>query len=224
MIAIVEKTQRGGKAKMELILISESKLKIMLTADDMENNGISEDLLTYGEKDVRKVFEGILEEAKIKTGFDSSTGRLIIQVYPSKDGGCEVYFIRKFDGEKNTGTKEKTPIQRKKKEYCVYLFEGISDAVTVCSVLKSSGYTNESALYTDKDNKGESRYYLVLQEEIPINDRSRKRKNIAKSDLAAEYGTRFGGKEAMLYIAEHTYPIVKANAVEEIGKNIKRKR
>lgn len=203
---------------MELILISETKLKIMLTADDMENNGISEELLTYGEKDVRKIFEGILEEAKLKTGFDSSTGRLCIQVYPSKEGGCEVYFIRKPEGERLTGTKEKPPIQRKKKEYCVYSFEGISDAITVCSVLRKCGYTNESALYTDKKKNGESRYYLVLQEEIPANDRSRKRKSIAKSDLAAEYGTRFGGKEAMLYIVEHTEPLLTANAVEAVGK------
>ncbi len=209
---------------MELILISESKLKIMLTADEMEDNGISEDLLTYGEKDVRKMFEGILEEAKIKTGFDSTTGRLVIQVYPSKDGGCEVYFICKPEGERYMGAKEKTPVQRKKKEYCVYIFEEISDVADVCSVLKSSGYTNESGLYTSKNNKGDSRYYLVLQEEIPTNDRSRKRKSIAKSDLAAEYGTRFGGKDAMLYIAEHTYPLIKENAVEAIGKNIKRKR
>ena len=204
---------------MELILISESKLKIMLTADDMESNGISEELLTYGEKDVRKIFEGILEQAKQKTGFDSSTGRLVIQVYPSKDGGCEVYFIRKPEGEKYTGAKEKTPVQRKKKEYCVYLFDGISDAVAVCTLLKKCGYTNESALYTDKRKNGERRYYLVLQEEIPANDRSRKRKSIAKSDLAAEYGTRFGGKEAMLYIAEHTEPLLTSNAVEAVGKN-----
>ncbi len=218
MIAIVKKTQRGGKGKMELILISETKLKIMLTADDMENNGISDELLTYGEKDVRKIFEGILEQAKIKTGFDSSTGRLCVQVYPSKDGGCEVYFIRKPDGDKISATKEKTPIQRKKKEYCVYLFEGISNAVTVCSILKKSGYSNESALYADKKANGESRYYLVLQEEIAANDRSKRRKSIAKSDLAAEYGTRFGGKEAMLYIVEHTEPLVTANAVEAVGK------
>lgn len=209
---------------MELILISETKLKIMLTADDMESNGISEDLLTYGEKDVRKMFEGILEEAKIKTGFDSNVGRLVIQVYPSKGGGCEVYFIRKSDSERFLGAKEKAPIQRKKKEYCVYLFEGIADVVTVCALLKLSGYTNESALYTDKDNKGDSRYYLVLQEEIPTNDRGRKRKNMCKSDLAAEYGTRFGGRDAMLYISERAYPMIKENAVDAIGGNIKRKR
>ena len=203
---------------MELILISESKLKIMLTADDMESNGISEDLLTYGEKDVRKIFERILEEAKEKTGFDSSTGRLCVQVYPSKDGGCEVYFIRKAEGEKYTGTKEKAPVQRKKKEYCVYSFDGINEVVNVCSILKSSGYTNESSLHADEDNNGESRYYLVLQEEIPTNDRSRRKKNISKSDLAAEYGTRFGGKDAMLYIVERTYTLVKARAVEVIGK------
>ena len=203
---------------MELILISESKLKIMLTADDMESNGISEELLTYGEKDVRKIFERILEEAKAKTGFDSSTGRLCIQVYPSKDGGCEVYFIRKAEGEKYIGTKEKAPVQRKKREYCVYTFEGINDVVTVCSILKSSGYTNESSLHVDRENNGDVRYYLVLQEEIPTGDRSRRKKSISKSDLAAEYGTRFGGKDAMLYIVERTCTLVKAKAVEVIGK------
>ncbi|MBR5322126.1 MAG: adaptor protein MecA [Clostridia bacterium] len=201
---------------MELILISESKLKIMLTADDMESNGISEELLTYGEKDVRRLFEGILEQAKIKTGFDSSTGRLIIQVYPSRDGGCEVYFTRKNDIERYSAQKDKAAVQRKKKEYCVYLFDGISDAVAVCTLLRRSGYTNESALYRDRN--GESRYYLVLQEEIPTNERGKKRKSIAKSDLAAEYGVRIGGRDAMLYISERTEPLLAENAVEAIGK------
>ncbi len=203
---------------MELILISESKLKIMLTADDMESNGITEELLSYGDKDVRKMFERILDEAKKKTGFDSSTGKLYIQVYPSKDGGCEVYFIRKSEGEKRAEPKERSNPQRKKKEYCVYTFDGITETVTVCSVLKRSGYTNESRLYAGRKENGDGRYYLLLQEEISASDRSKRRKNVSKSDIASEYGTRFGGKEAVLYIEEHTDPIIKSDAVGVVGK------
>ncbi len=205
---------------MELILISDSKLKIMLTASDMENYDISDELLTYEKKDIRKIFSAILDEARKKTGFDSNSSKLFIQVYPSKNGGCEVYVTRNGDecrNEKRMGAKEKNTSVRKKKEYCVYSFDGIDDTVSACNILHKSGYENESILYSQRMANGGARYYLVLQEEMPQNSQYNKRKNVTKSDLAAEYGRRIGGKEALIYIEEHADRIVGKDAVRLIG-------
>lgn len=202
---------------MELILISDSKLKIMLTADDMESYDISEELFEYEKKDIRKIFDRVLDEAKRQTGFDSSCGKLVIQVYPSKDGGCEVYVTRGSEPEKKGEPRERNVQPKKRKEGCVYVFDSISDTVSACELLLESGYENESGLYERKRGGGQTVYYLVLEEEVPQDSRYRKRKNVSKSDLAAEYGRRIGGREAVLYITEHAHPIAERNAVKLMG-------
>ena len=106
---------------------------------------------------------------------------------------------------------------RKKKEYCVYSFDGIDDTVSACNTLHKSGYENESILYSQSMTNGSARYYLVLQEEMPQNIQYKKRKNVTKSDLASEFGRRMGGKEALMYIEEHADRIVEKDAVRLVG-------
>ncbi len=209
---------------MELILISESKLKIMLTADDMEDYEISNELMTYACKDTRKMFGKILEEARAKTGFDCTSGKLFIQVYPSKNGGCEVYVTSdmeesaKEQPKAEKKTKEKSTQPKLKKEYCVFVFGIISDVVASCDILKKSGYQNESALYFEKIGENISKYYLVLQEEVPQYQQNRRKKAPTKCDLANEYGKRLENKESIFYIKEHAKCIVCKNAVEIMSK------
>ncbi|MBE6670590.1 MAG: adaptor protein MecA [Ruminococcaceae bacterium] len=207
---------------MELILISESKLKIMLTADDMENYSISNEYLSYEKKETRRVFEKLLDEAREKTGFNSTSDRIFIQVYPSKNGGCEVYVTLNCDEKENDGkidkrTKDKSPNVRNKRENCLYSFENIDDAISACCILKRNGYRNESSFYSDKSDSATVRYYLLLQEEVVQNQQGRKRKSVSKSDLANEFGKRLSSKEWLLYIKERADVIVGKNAVDVIG-------
>ncbi|MBE6718067.1 MAG: adaptor protein MecA [Ruminococcaceae bacterium] len=202
---------------MELILISESKLKIMLTADDMENYDISNEQMTYEKKETRRVFEKLLDEAREKTGFDSSSERIFIQVYPSKNGGCEVYVTLNTEGKQERKQREKSTAPKNKKEYCVYLFENIDDALSACCVLRKIGYKNESSLYSEQKGKAQVKYYLVLQEDVIQNTQGRKRRNVSKSDLANEYGKKLASKEWMLYIREHGKAIVEKNAVQTMS-------
>ena len=207
---------------MELILISESKLKIMLTADDMENYEISNENLSYERSDTRRVFGRILNEAKERTGFDSTSNNLFIQVYPSKNGGCEVYVTISSEAAQQNVKQEKRPKEKntspkKKKEYCVYLFDSIENTLSACKILGECGYKNESMLYAE-NNGNASRYYLVLQEEIPQPSQNRKKKSVSKSDLANEFGKRVGGRECLYYIKEHAVAVAEKNAIEVVGK------
>lgn len=201
---------------MELILISESKLKIMLTADDMESYDISNEQMSYEVKTTRDGFEKILDVAKEKTGFDSASSKLLIQVYPSRNGGCEVYVIRDGEVKSCQSAKEKSGPPKKKKEVCVYLFDGIDGMLKVCDVLLKCGYKNESSVYYEQLS-GKTRYYLVLQEEVPYSSQNRKRKSLSKSDLANEYGKRLGGREILMYIEEHADRLIERNAVKTVS-------
>ena len=79
---------------MELILINTSKLKIMLTPDDMKRYSLDIDKMNYDNTETRRVFWNILDTAKHETGFDAASDRVCIQVYPSKGGGCEMYVTK----------------------------------------------------------------------------------------------------------------------------------
>ncbi len=204
---------------MELILISESKLKIMLTADDMEDYSISCECMSYGSKDTRKIFGKILEEAKEKTGFDSNTGQLYIEVYPCRNGGCEVY-VSTFEDmcvEQRRSEKKNTAAKRKK-ENCIYGFEDIDSVIGACRILKCTGYGFESTLCRDMNGRKNYGYYLILQEEMAVNQGNRKRRILNKSDLANEYGKRIDRREIMYYIDEHTERMIEKNAVEVLSK------
>ncbi|MEE0968457.1 MAG: adaptor protein MecA [Clostridia bacterium] len=79
---------------MELIVISDSKLKIMLTGEDMRQYSIDCSTLDYENTQTRRAFWSILDEAKHRTGFDAASEKVFVQVYPSKGGGCEMYVTK----------------------------------------------------------------------------------------------------------------------------------
>ena len=79
---------------MELILINSNKLKIMLTEADMIQYELDFNTINYDNIETRRAFWNILDEAKHRTGFDAASDRIFIQLYPSKEGGCEMYVTK----------------------------------------------------------------------------------------------------------------------------------
>lgn len=79
---------------MELILISDSKLKITLTSDDMAQYELDCDTMDYDNTDTRRAFREIFDHVKSISGFDTAGDRLFIQLYPSREGGCEMYITK----------------------------------------------------------------------------------------------------------------------------------
>ena len=79
---------------MELIVISEEKMKIILDKEDMEKMNISADELDYNKTDTKRVLWEILSHAKRTQGFDTDNSKLFVQVFPSLDGGCELFVTK----------------------------------------------------------------------------------------------------------------------------------
>lgn len=84
---------------MELIIISDTKLKIMLTAPDMKHYELESAQLDCADAHTRAAFRHIFDDARDRTGFDTEGERLFIQFYASMEGGCEI-FVTKL-GEPN---------------------------------------------------------------------------------------------------------------------------
>ena len=83
---------------MELLLISEKKMKIMLSKEDMDAYGLDVKNLDYNSASTRDSLDKIFEIAKIKTGFQTRSGRMFVQAYPDLSGGCEI-FLTVIEGE-----------------------------------------------------------------------------------------------------------------------------
>ncbi len=91
---------------MELIMINQTKLKIMLTPPDMAHYALFPDRLEdigCNDPTTRAAFRHIFEDAEAQTGFHTSGERLLVQTFTSKCGGCEI-FLTKLSAEESMST------------------------------------------------------------------------------------------------------------------------
>ena len=79
---------------MELIVISDNKLKIMLSAPDMERYELETEGMDCTDAHTREVFRHIFSDARERIGFDTEGARLFVQLYTSKEGGCEIFVTK----------------------------------------------------------------------------------------------------------------------------------
>lgn len=153
---------------MELILISESKLKVMLTADDMRQYNLDCDTMDSNTALTRRAFWNILDEAREQTGFDPGGEKVFVQLYPDKGGGCEM-FVTKIGGAvpaKEKASKKKSAPISQNNPLCrenAYVFDSLADLLMACRRLRGS-VTGTVRAFTSRDNR---LYYLFLTEECP---------------------------------------------------------
>ncbi len=165
---------------MELILISESKLKVMLSAQDMRRYDITCDTIDSTSVSSRRAFWNILDEAKAQTGFDPAGGKIFVQMYPSKNGGCEL-FITRLAGERNSISHPTRPehgviaesvmtLPSKNPltpyaEQSLYGFDSLSDLLLGCRRLATRKDPPSARAYFDEDAH---RYYLAVAADVPV--------------------------------------------------------
>lgn len=200
---------------MELIMISDSKLKIMLTTEDMKNYSLDCERMSYDNTETRRAFWSILDEAKHRTGFDAASERVFVQVYPSRSGGCEMYVTKLGLGPNDAARKEEGVKLRYKENYIreedpktaceetkereIYRFSRLSDIAAACKRLCEVGYSAQSAAYS-----AFGAYYLA----------------VCKTDateLLAEYGESVPTEPFDMYIGEHGNCICAQNATKTLG-------
>ncbi len=192
---------------MELIVINDSKLKVTLTAEDMDKYSLCCEDMDYDNTETRKAFWQILDEAKHKTGFDAASDRVFIQVYPCKSGGCEMYVIK---------LKSMIPLKESylgknalmlRGKVGIYCFDCLEALMAVCKKLDELGYTRESAAYVCDDGK----LYLIITEKLQ--NTVAKIGAVGEYSFIEEYGRRFQGTSQLAYIKEHSRLLEKENAV-----------
>lgn len=194
---------------MESILINEKKLKIILSNDDMHALNINPEDLDYTKVSTKHIFWSILDKAQKTTGFDADKSKLYVQVYPSKDGGCEMY-ITKCTDEDKTGNSSQNNLQTISRDCFIVL--GFGELYALCKRMFCERLKLHTTLYYDqsdiyilviKKNKNHPSYTAIIDKYIGI------------PDYLCEYGKVHSLTErAQCYLEEHCKKIMEGNAVE----------
>ena len=187
---------------MEVIVIDESRIKLTLTAEEMKSYRMADG----GTKEALK---GIMADACRKCGYSGTVmnGRIYVEMYPSKKGGCELFVTKLAEREREHGTVMKTGNESIPAEYrkyifrgrVIYSFESMSDLLSACLGLMKNGYGGESSAYLDESKHT---YYLILAQE---------------SHIASENLGSLCRSSVYYYINEHCR-LLSSDAVPLLGK------
>ena len=195
---------------MELVLISESKLKIVLSDDDMANLDITCDDIDFSDNSARRAFRELLDRARAQTGFDTSADKIIVRVYPDKEGGCSIYVTKGVGAD----TAEETPpvvydYQKKyrsrmqsavaKRNPALFRFADSETLYEACTQLMStSAQPQSSSVMSDS-----AQLYLYI-------DDCKK----SAAQILSEYGVQIKSPFFRFYLKEHAKELVARGAVE----------
>ena len=203
---------------MELLRVSDNKLKVMLTKEDLNDFGIRAEDLDYGNTETKRMFWDILNLAKHTESFDTDGFRVLVQLYPSRDGGCEM-FITKLGASPRpcplSGDAQEPLLHYKPSHRMsdmgkpgAFGFSCMEWMISVCHRLCGIGYAGQSEAYIGDDG----RYYLFLEGldptgVLPLDEYS----------FIAEYGCAENVEALRGFLEEHGKPICKEEAVERLG-------
>lgn len=205
---------------MELIVISESKLKIMLSGADMARYDLEGEALEGGDPHTREVFRRILEDAGTAVGFNTLGERLFVQYYATVNGeGCEI-FVTKLGGAADEALTEGEEALLRRVYACgeetedlrrCYSFDRAEDLLAVCRRLRAIGFEGESRVYITEGT--EARWYLFLRMAEAVGSRVPKR-----FAFLGEYGRPSGEESLDIYLSEYGRVICPRGAVELLSE------
>ena len=210
---------------MELIVINPNKLKIMLSAPDMEHYELETTHMDCADAHTRAAFRHIFDDARNEIGFDTEGERLLVQLYASKEGGCEI-FVTKLgspseedaweSGERELlrricGEEEDMTVNRAEQRLstvgirrAAVAFSALEELLAVCRRLAGKGYSGRSDVYI-----ADTVWYLLL--DIPDVTLCRLPLPFA---FLAEYGAEAPAHRWESYLSEYGKLLCAGRAVE----------
>lgn len=195
---------RSGKRqdkKVDVIKIEKGKMMVVLTNEDMAKYHIGSDM-SFGEgaKISGEVLRRIAQDAAASVGENMCGGggggaempRMLIRMFASKGGGCEMFISQLPCGEY---TQSAEHVHKSQKH--IYMFDSMENLLAACRKLMCGG-VGESRLWADNERRA---YYLELGEE--------------RGDMC-EFGAvrLYGG--AKYYLAEHCR-LICTDAIRRMG-------
>ena len=204
---------------MKFEKLSEYKLKITLSIEELPDNSHDLDSLMSDPASARKSFLNILDKAKDEVGFNIGNNKVRIDAKYQSDGNF-IFTVTKLVPKKKTIQKVKPQkVSINRTENClIYKFDNVENFFSLCNFLKKqkinclNNFCKTTELY-ELDNN----YYLILNQ---INNEY---KYIGKIySCMTEFGNFFSTQEIMIFmLKERGKIIIKNNAIQICQKHFK---
>ena len=199
--------------RLNILKISDSKVKIMLSASDAKHYGIDPVALDYKDEETRERIWEILDDAKGGMGFSHDGEKLLIQFYPSKDGGAELFVTRleNLPERSERLLSRANDVAMLEKCFSLYNFESREDLVSLARIINGKSGIGKSDLYFDESDG----YFLKIEE-----------RGIRKNGVICEFAlmldfSRSVRRDKFPYIREHHKLLIEDNAVESLAMSKK---
>ena len=200
---------------MELIVINENKLKIMMTKNDMESYGLNENEFYCSVSNAREILEKILHNSPIHTGFENITieDKILIQLYPDKNGGCELYVTKmifdeteytRFMPEENN-SKYLLPKPQIKMPLISFKFDTLEDVILAAKELVLRNHVYDASFYKNHDGK----YYLFINTSNGNGD--------SPIEFLSEFGEMTNTENSYLMLLEYGKCLYKKDAIKVLS-------
>lgn len=200
---------------MKIERLSQDKIRIFLTYDDLLERGIQKDDMWREIPKVHELFSEMMDQAYTELGFDASGGPLAVEVFALPAQGMVVIVTR---GKVTAGAEDRLgeddeetdediyemEVTMEQSDVVMYAFRDFEDVIDACKQLKNAGLTEDGRLYSYN-----GKYILVLE---PANIESSR--NNAVIAVLAEYGEATSVTYAML--EEYGKVIMASGAIREV--------
>ena len=142
---------------MRFLKIGLTKLKVVLTEQECQRYGIDCD--TPDKSKIKAALADIMEKSRESVGFDIGKDKVLVQLYPLGDGGCEVFitkltYLTKKEESEVLSADNVTCCEQVE---CVFKFQCFEDLYRASKAVSSVGV--KSSLYY-----GMGKYYLTVSE------------------------------------------------------------
>lgn len=189
---------------MEFLLVGESKLKIIMNGEEMRRYKLDTGA-DSGTASQRRAFWRVLDMAKSEVGFDPAGDKVLIQFYPTKPDGCEVFVTKLgiLSGSSARLVSRSDKVAMLARQRSIYVFECVEDLIrAVCAVGAMTDTVPESDVYVSNSGK----YFLELEEYT-------KGGEPAEFPCILEFGKSLTA-DFSVFVTEHYKLLTSGNAIE----------
>ena len=193
---------------MDFLKINENKLKITLSAAELEEWGVCAEDMDGADLRSRTLLRKLLRRAEEEVGFFTERLRTLVQLYVSRDGGCEIFVSRlPSPDDLSESLCAESPVCHGSSS-AVFSFDHLAELLSVCRRLRQLGYAEASSAFRGSDKK----YYLCLEgAELTWELQP------SKYTFIYEYGTRESECAVRQMLREYGHLICPSDAVAQLG-------
>ncbi len=182
----------------------------MLTKNDLLRYELDCETMDSEDPATRRSLRELLADVKTSSGFDVADDKLFIQLYPSRDGGAEIY-ITKLSAKRQSEPSNDAALH----VTSVFRFDSMRALLNACARCAPCGISEGKA---SSAWQGELGYFLITEENVPY------RKYLsggtkAFDELIAEAGAVVGSAPtSAAYVREHCQCFCERDAISVLAK------